>query len=681
QGANPGDFNRFQALDVLNKGGRWDYAPAVYWPQDTHAKVYFYAYSPAGSVNVNAFGSKLGTNASDSATVKYTVPLTATGGKQPEDFLVAKKAQSKQLGGTTVSLDFQHALSIVKFAARNKHPEATYIVKKIELLNLANEGSLDLGLLAEKDSRDSTYWKLPPTAALNNTYEPSLPAGGIGLAPGSSSFKQLTSANEGMPVLPQEVVSADTTNGRKPDVVGGEPALRVTFEATGANGQVLIPETQQLFPFPATHRKDSFGGGKATWPAIADGEFVFQMGKRYTFNFTFGAGSIDRIEFNVNSVADWDDQPTVKAIGIRNAAELRAFKAAVEAGDYSAWVDPDNGAVNLLADIDMSGEAPFEAIGLYDMDADVKQFFDGHFKGNGHKIKSLTYTNTLISTARNVRVASLFLGLSHANVEDLHVEAATCDASASPTMASGIAIQLDSSSLRNCSFQGDLDLSGKAQFVSGIALMTTDEQSSIEGCKVLAGSVIKADAAAAGIAYFVGDITACSVDDTEIASGGHAAGIVAAATQKIVACSVTGGSILGDEAVGGITATCTDARFIACYVSVPLISDAGTPPIQGGLVGEIDASKENAFVDFIASYWDETGGLQQAIGNTNQGASQGGTATVTGTPIAFNDLLNFYGLQPEPLSAMNAALQAAGAGYEYVDPSGNGSAYPVLRKL
>jgi hypothetical protein len=690
QGATPGDFNRFQALDVLNKGGRWDYAPAVYWPQDANAHVYFYAYSPAGSVNVTDFSFNP-TSATDSAMVQYIVPLTATGGKQPEDFLVAKKAQSKQVGGTTVSLDFQHALSMVKFAARNKHPEATYIVKKIELLNLANEGSLNFAPLAEKDSRDSTYWAL--TGTNDKTYEPSLPANGIGLAPGSSSFKQLTSANEGMPVLPQRVEAQDTATTPLTDAL---PALRVTFEATGANGQVLIPETQQLFPFPATHRQDSLGAGKATWPAIADGEFVFQMGKRYTFNFTFGAGAIDRIVFDVNSVAGWDDVDT-KAVGIWNEADLRAFKDSVEKGSYERWKDAQ-GVVNLRADIDLQGDT-LSAIGQPAGRVYTK-VFSGEFNGNGYAIRNVRFIEKMPS-AGDAAYIGLFSILCDATIQNLRVEA-TLEATQQLSLpnigqsqAGGIAAFSSVSGtgknciLKNCTFSGKILDTNNQIWYSGGIVGSLGRNSKLEDCAV-ENAQIQAKAqepsgqtkAAAGglIGVMVGgESTACSVVDTEIEStiAGALAGQIGSNTTMLACYAATSNwqspaKINGSSSVGGLFGASVNTITVSltgCYNAIEMNASQSV----GYLVGN-----NTATVSADGCY-----GLAKDGSVGNVGIANGGTINPTDCAAfiglsAQDGLQTFYTSSNDYITKMNAAI--AGAGYIYEDPSGNGSEYPVLRK-
>ncbi|HJJ83124.1 MAG TPA: hypothetical protein O0X61_00985, partial [Methanocorpusculum sp.] len=77
--------------------------------------------------------------------------------------------------------------------------------------------------------------------------------------------------------------------------------------------------------------------------------------------------------------------------GIYDLAGYNAFAADVNAGDYSAWVDPKDGEVNLYADL--TSEDNYTYI----------TSFDGVFDGNGHTVtctkKSRPLFNTLSSTA------------------------------------------------------------------------------------------------------------------------------------------------------------------------------------------------------------------------------------------------------------------------------------------
>ncbi|MDR0995321.1 MAG: fimbrillin family protein, partial [Tannerella sp.] len=321
-------FTYASPFNVVKNNSAWNYAPPVYWPEDEGKKLSFYAYAPAGSVNLDYFASKPAAEGTDSAIISYTVPTNSIGTKKAEDFLIAKKSQT-EAEGRTVQLDFLHALSMARFAAENQSSSLSFVINSIELLNLYNQGRLDLSPVS--DTAD-VYWT--PAGRNEQTYMPALPPGGLSLAPGSG-LTGLTSANEDLPVLPQVVALQD--NGRAFDL--SQPALRVVYSTVSSDGKTVADHDTALFSFPGTFPKGQTRG-KPSYPQT-DGQFVFQMGRRYTFNFAFTPG--EQILFDLGNVPGWDDSPTEKPQtsevhnGIWDANDLRAFKDSVEKGSWNYW--------------------------------------------------------------------------------------------------------------------------------------------------------------------------------------------------------------------------------------------------------------------------------------------------------------------------------------------------------
>lgn len=97
----------------------------------------------------------------------------------------------------------------------------------------------------------------------------------------------------------------------------------------------------------------------------------------------------------------------VVAQGIYDLAGYEAFAADVNAGDYSAWVNPADGEVNLYADL--TSEVNYTYISS----------FDGVFDGNGHTMtcekKSRPLFNTLSSTAvvKNLTTAGTYVAFEN----------------------------------------------------------------------------------------------------------------------------------------------------------------------------------------------------------------------------------------------------------------------------
>lgn len=133
----------------------------------------------------------------------------------------------------------------------------------------------------------------------------------------------------------------------------------------------------------------------------------------------------------------------VAAPGIYNVAGYNAFAAAVNAGDYSAWVGED-GEVNLYSDITSSANYPYIAK------------FDGTFDGNGHKItcskKTRPLFNELSSTAiiKNLTTAGTYTGL---------------EAQGEQAFASFARVNLGT--IQNCCNQTDGDLTSTAAVAFG----------------------------------------------------------------------------------------------------------------------------------------------------------------------------------------------------------------------
>ena len=98
----------------------------------------------------------------------------------------------------------------------------------------------------------------------------------------------------------------------------------------------------------------------------------------------------------------------VAAPGIYNVAGYNAFAKAVEAGDYSAWVNPQDGEVNLYADITADTDYVY---------VDSKEF-NGTFDGNGHTMtstdRSLPMFHTIGATGavKNLNLVNTFRALT-----------------------------------------------------------------------------------------------------------------------------------------------------------------------------------------------------------------------------------------------------------------------------
>ncbi len=261
-----------------NGSATWTYNPIKYWPAS--GTVDFYAYSPAGSVNVNSI-----TTTATSSTIAYTVPeLTPPAGKIAEDFLVAVNKGAS--GPGAVALTFEHALSNIEYAARNISEGATYHITSLALINIANEGTIDLTV-------SPLTWNTTGTKDRVCIYAP-VAGGGISVLPKgpSAAYVNLYQPGEGIMVLPQTITPGsgiDANNDGTPEdsATAGKGYVRIGYSVTDQVGDVIRPSMIAYYPLDIT----------------------FEPTKRYQFQFTLGNTSgpagLNPITFTVSTVNGW----------------------------------------------------------------------------------------------------------------------------------------------------------------------------------------------------------------------------------------------------------------------------------------------------------------------------------------------------------------------------------------
>lgn len=315
----------FNAKDITRgEGGTWDYTPKRYWP--TTGTVDFFAYSPASSINLNK-----GLNGLKAATpaIKYTVPMVAENNAQ-EDFLVATLLDSIK---GTVTLNFQHALSRVKFEAKKKVKDVEYVIDSIALVNLSSTAELDLTAVNVTTSviPKSGGFKYDPASPLvlwaghttDTTY-----AVDFSNSPVSVMYDDYTSvigATNGLMVMPQATelgqiyvkteIGDNKTNSNTAvtlaDVAtpkeGFEKCfyIKVSYKAFQGTGSDIFyyagnATSSKHMYIPVKDSKDNNKG------------LTFEIGRQYVFRLTFGdkdngSGELgDAIKFDVD-VQAWDD--------------------------------------------------------------------------------------------------------------------------------------------------------------------------------------------------------------------------------------------------------------------------------------------------------------------------------------------------------------------------------------
>lgn len=280
--------------DVVSAPATWSYAPAKFWPTNG-ATVYFFGFSPVNSRNITTAPA---IPTASTSTIGYTVPLSYTAGSATdEDFVVAA---TKGTSGS-VALDFKHALSMVTFQARNitdtKH-NTQYTIEKIEMLNLANVGTLTQDA---STVTGSFSWTVPIAGALQQkTYIVPVVDGGLAVNNGGTAgdavgYKSVTPLGTGTMILPQttpQLNDSQTTTYLAPGVSfapGGSYItwIVVTYRSIDGGGGVMNPT-----------------GSKVCFPLNKQS---FKAGINYRYSITFNAGNPISIS---GSVSPWPAIPT-----------------------------------------------------------------------------------------------------------------------------------------------------------------------------------------------------------------------------------------------------------------------------------------------------------------------------------------------------------------------------------
>ena len=204
-------------------------------------------------------------------------------------------------------------------------------------------------------------------------------------------------------------------------------------------------------------------------------------------------------------------------VGIASAADLAAFRDAVNAGtSIEAWQDVD-GAVKLLADIDLTGVDwtpignPTSTNNGNYAGAYTGSAFKGVFDGGGHSITGFTVDKTL---AENTTYG-LFGVLDGATVKNLKVSGSYKIAAQSVADAGVIAGLMVNSTIENVSFDGTVNIGGcatnnKRFAIGGIA--------GFVGAGESAGSVIRNCTVTATVTASAGSSTAAGA--TSVMYGG-----------------------------------------------------------------------------------------------------------------------------------------------------------------
>ncbi len=127
------NMNFMYHVPVSLSGGVWSPQADYYWPGSGY-KVRFFAYAPIDA----EFEASNQSAAVNDFHIKYDVPTDVS---KQKDLLVAKSTEYPGNHGNSVSLQFKHVLTAVRFVVGNDMKAGT--VKKISLRNIASAGMYD----------------------------------------------------------------------------------------------------------------------------------------------------------------------------------------------------------------------------------------------------------------------------------------------------------------------------------------------------------------------------------------------------------------------------------------------------------------------------------------------------------------------------------------------------------
>lgn len=284
-------FNGFGI--TRGEGSNWAYTPLRYWPAGD--KVNFYAYSPTASRNIKAGEGLTGFDYSAPAAFTYTVPTIKENDAQ-EDFLIARLIDQDESVGS-VKLNFQHALSRVKFFAKTTQKNITYIITGVELVNLNSTATMDLTSTDIPESGAFTYNTTTPLLIWDGHTTPENYSVDMGKSPiyMTTDFSSVLGVTNALMVMPQ---TTSLYNAGKPGSTAptSEFAVKVSYKAFVDDIYYAGSATTsavKYFPVPPTNTFTNF---------------AFEIGRQYNFFLTFGDEVGDPIQFEVG-VSEWDDNP------------------------------------------------------------------------------------------------------------------------------------------------------------------------------------------------------------------------------------------------------------------------------------------------------------------------------------------------------------------------------------
>ena len=234
--ANVAGTNIFDGVTVARQKGTgaiFDYNPKKYYSAEI-GKAAFIAYSPvSASLNISGLDA---TSLLTTTSFDYVVNAPDGSGEAvQEDLLVAGKSVAVP-SVAKVDLNFKHALSRIFVKAKNSLKE-NVVITGLTLKNLYSEGTIT-------GTPASPAWTWAWSNYSNITsYDYVLARTGVAVKAGVTTATLVTSMEQGMMVLPQEIVNSGD------DHTAGDFALEVTYDVANLTAQKAYVYLADTYPF------------------------------------------------------------------------------------------------------------------------------------------------------------------------------------------------------------------------------------------------------------------------------------------------------------------------------------------------------------------------------------------------------------------------------------------------
>lgn len=261
---------------------------AIFWPSGVN-NIDFWAYGPFDKNGTGVAVTPAITKIGQALNGFVAEPSLEKGGNEHQDLIVAyTQANHSGTAGTTVSLNFKHALSQIEVKAKCPSTDKTVKIKGAWLMNVAKGGNLAFS--ADKSTEDYMLWTTSGSANYGVTFkEPT--------SLQSSQFIHLiggTTDNTSLMLVPQTGTAwhkSNANNGVYILLLCRVEATHLGTEHVGSGdnavgGPITVDKvegthTHQLFPYATAYDDSKYG---YTCVAIAP-DWVH--GKKYVYNLEF----------------------------------------------------------------------------------------------------------------------------------------------------------------------------------------------------------------------------------------------------------------------------------------------------------------------------------------------------------------------------------------------------------